>query len=236
MEIERFNINRFEKIFILTGSGVSVASGLSTFRGDDGLWEDHAIEDVATPKAFDYDPIKVWKFYSRRRQEIALARPNVTHHVLNDFINNFSGSVALVTQNVDGLHRRAASSSKALPLCMHGTLEESRCTGCGKVWIDDMIWLGSESPMSSGILMDSEKRLSNSITNYPLNRDWFGLPLSPCCMKLLRPNIVWFEEIPFEMDKILLSLSRCDLFISIGTSGTVYPAASFLCNAKKMVQ
>jgi NAD-dependent deacetylase len=118
-------------VAVLTGAGVSAESGLATFRGADGLWEGHRVEDVATPMAFARDPVLVWRFYNMRRANLASAQPNAGHRALVGLEDRYGSEwFALITQNVDGLHR-AAGSRHVLEL--HGNLRRVRCTGCGSV-------------------------------------------------------------------------------------------------------
>lgn len=179
----------FEKIVILTGAGVSAESGLGTFRGAGGLWEGHRVEDVATPQAFDRDPVLVQNFYNaRRKQLIEEAHPNDAHLFLAEFEEKFTdngGEFLLVTQNVDDLHDRAGSKNL---IHMHGELLKARCSNSGKV-------------------RECREDLSET--------DW-------------RPHIVWFGEMPLEMERIYRAIEQCDLFVAIGTSGHVYPAAGFV--------
>jgi NAD-dependent deacetylase len=120
-----------KSVAVLTGAGVSAESGLATFRGPDGLWEGHRVEDVATPEAFARDPVLVWRFYHLRRANLRTARPNPGHLALAALEERFgSERFTLITQNVDGLHR-AAGSKHVLEL--HGNLTRVRCTGCGRV-------------------------------------------------------------------------------------------------------
>jgi NAD-dependent deacetylase len=183
-------------IVILTGAGISAESGLPTFRGADGLWEGHRVEEVATPEAFAKNPNLVQKFYNERRRKLLSPeiRPNAAHLALARLDAEWPGDVLLVTQNVDNLHERAGSRNV---LHMHGKLLEVRCTTSGKVFD----WLG-----------DVEKK-----------------SLCACCGKsgTLRPNIVWFGEMPTGLDEIFQALDRCSVFLSVGTSGQVYPAAGF---------
>lgn len=189
-------MNRYQSIVVLTGAGVSAESGIKTFRDNNGLWENHRVEDVCTPEAFERNPDLVQKFYNaRRRQLLTEAEPNPAHRALAEFERRFSGDFMLVTQNVDDLHERAGSRKL---LHMHGELLKARCGKTHQVM-----------PWTSDIRSDS---------------------LCPCCHQagVLRPHIVWFGEIPLYMDEIETALSRCDLFVSIGTSGQVYPAAGFV--------
>ena len=190
----------FQRIVVLTGAGISAESGIRTFRSDDGLWENHRLEDVATPEAFQANPELVQAFYNARRQQLlsGAVRPNPAHEALARLEREFTGSFMLVTQNVDNLHERAGSQAL---IHMHGELLKSRCTGCGQL--------------------------------HPQQSDLDTATAAPCCGRPggLRPHIVWFGEVPLEMDRIYQALSSCDLFVSIGTSGQVYPAAGFVREA-----
>jgi NAD-dependent deacetylase len=120
-----------QRVAVLTGAGVSAESGLATFRGPDGLWEGHRVEDVATPGAFRRDPLLVWRFYNARRANLWTTRPNPGHYALAALEDRFGpDKFTLATQNVDGLHR-AAGSKNVLEL--HGSLARVRCTGCRAV-------------------------------------------------------------------------------------------------------
>ncbi|WP_308516229.1 NAD-dependent deacylase [Sphingomonas flavescens] len=186
-------------IVILTGAGVSAESGLATFRGPDGLWEGHRVEDVCTPDAYARDPALVHAFYDARRAKVGSVRPNAAHEALARLDAEWPGELLLVTQNVDDLHERAGS--KRLHH-MHGELTRGWCLAC-------------------------DRRI-----------DWSG-PMGetatcPACSSVgqVRPDIVWFGEMPYDMDRIDDALRACDLFVSIGTSGAVYPAAGFVQTAR----
>ncbi len=186
----------YQSIVVLTGAGVSAESGIKTFRDNNGLWENHRIEDVCTPDAFARNPALVQQFYNaRRRQLVREAHPNQAHVALAEFEKAFPDNLTLVTQNVDNLHERGGSRN---PIHMHGELLKARCVFSGAVfpWLEDIE--------------------TNSIC--------------PCCNEpgALRPHIVWFGEIPLQMDEIETALAQCDLFVAIGTSGQVYPAAGFV--------
>ena len=195
-----------QSIVVLTGAGVSAESGIPTFRASDGLWENHSIEDVATPGGFKQDPNLVHEFYNQRREALLSHEigPNQAHSALarfqSIFEDQYPGNFTLVTQNVDNLHERAGSLNV---LHMHGELLKSRC-------------------YKTGSIFNQQK---------PLNLD----SVCRCCRSLgnLRPHIVWFGELPLEIPKIENSLTTCGLFIAIGTSGLVYPAAGFYEQAKK---
>ncbi len=230
-------LNNYKRIVVLTGAGISAESGLSTFRDSQGLWENHRPEDVATLDAFIKDPLMVWRFYSMRRIQAAKAQPNIAHEALVNFARSLESNqeINLITQNVDGLHKRADSTHHLEPICMHGSLHQSRCTHCDTIYFDDYAYFdleGNYAPQET-ILCDTQERATSLyLHNYKLDYRNF-LPLSPCCKSPLRPHIVFFGEIPLYMEKITKVLSETDIFISIGTSGQVYPAAGFLQMAKK---
>lgn len=187
-------------IVILTGAGVSAESGIDTFRGGGGLWEQHRVEDVATPEAFARDPDLVLRFYDMRRAAIQTKKPNAAHHALARLDTEWSGELLIVTQNVDDLHERAGARRV---LHMHGTHLNAWCTACDvrSPWRETLI----ERP-----------------------------PCPECGETALRPDVVWFGEMPYEMDRIYAALGDADLFVSIGTSGAVYPAAGFVRDARAL--
>ncbi|MBA4063788.1 MAG: NAD-dependent deacylase [Isosphaera sp.] len=119
-----------DRVCVLTGAGVSAESGVPTFRAADGLWEGHAIEDVASPGGWDRDPDLVWQFYNARRENVGTVRPNPGHHALVELERRWGDRFTLVTQNVDGLHRDAGSRNL---LEIHGSLRRTRCLGCRAV-------------------------------------------------------------------------------------------------------
>jgi NAD-dependent deacetylase len=228
--MENLNPINYKRIVILTGAGISAESGIQTFRDSGGLWENYPVEEVATPEAFQRDPHKVWRFYSHRRNQAGKAKPNKAHVALVDFARKINPYVFLITQNVDYLHQRAGDGILSTH-SMHGSLHQSRCTGCQRVYQDEIAYFdekGKFNPMLSGIF---EEPLEDSLRISTLKSS-DELPLSPCCEKLLRPHIVWFGEVPFHLEEIFQRLENCELFVSIGTSGQVYPAAGFLQTAK----
>jgi NAD-dependent deacetylase len=188
-----------QNIVILTGAGVSAESGIDTFRDAGGLWEQHRVEDVATPEAFARDPDLVLRFYDMRREAIQTKAPNAAHEALARLDAAWPGDLLIVTQNVDDLHERAGA--KRL-IHMHGEHLNAWCTACD-----------TRSPWT-GPLLDR--------------------PACTACgtVGTLRPDIVWFGEMPYRMDDIYQALNRADLFVSIGTSGAVYPAAGFVREAR----
>ena len=186
-------------IVILTGAGISAESGLATFRGADGLWEGHRVEDVATPEAYARHPALVHSFYDARRDRLGEVEPNAAHQALARLDAEWPGELLIVTQNVDDLHERAGARRL---LHMHGELTRGWCLACD----DRFRWNG---PMGEGASC-------------------------PGCQVQgrVRPDIVWFGEMPYEMERIDEALQSADLFVSIGTSGAVYPAAGFVQTAR----
>ena len=187
-------------IVILTGAGVSAESGIDTFRSAGGLWEQHRVEDVATPQAFARDPDLVLRFYDMRRAAIQTKQPNAAHHALARLDADWLGDLLIVTQNVDDLHERGGARRV---LHMHGEHLNAWCVACDvrSTWTGPLI----ERP-----------------------------PCPACGIAALRPDIVWFGEVPYRMEEIHAALRQADLFVSIGTSGAVYPAAGFVRGAREL--
>ncbi len=196
-------------VLVLTGAGVSADSGVATFRGAGGLWEGNRVEDVATPEAWRRDPQRVWRFYQLRRAALRQAAPNAAHQALAAFGARLDAAgleFTLVTQNVDDLHDRAAERAGAPasgPLHMHGELAVLRCERC-----------------------DERRRDLES-----LDPERF-LPCSACGHERLRPDVVWFGEVPYHLEAIELAVETCTHFLALGTSGVVYPAAGLLARAR----
>ena len=190
-------ILRDKKVVVLTGAGISAESGVRTFRDNDGLWENHRVEDVATPEAWIRDQSLVWRFYQARRNQLLEVAPNPAHFALAQ-LESKTESLTLITQNVDDLHERGGSESV---IHMHGRLQTLRCQTTGL----------------SEVRMDKQD----------LGGDFV---LCNCCAvsSRMRPDIVWFGEIPMEMDVIYREVENCDVFIVIGSSGHVYPAAGLI--------
>ncbi|MGB3318747.1 MAG: NAD-dependent deacylase [Sphingopyxis granuli] len=189
-----------QNIVILTGAGVSAESGIDTFRDAGGLWEQHRVEDVATPEAFARDPDLVHRFYDARREAIQTKVPNAAHEALARLDAYWPGDLLIVTQNVDDLHERAGARRL---VHMHGEHLNAWCTAC-----------------------DTRSRWTGPLIDRP--------PCPACGVAgHLRPDVVWFGEMPYRMDDIYRALNRADLFVSIGTSGAVYPAAGFVREARQ---
>ena len=215
-------MNRSRNIVILTGAGISAESGLQTFRAADGLWEGHRVEDVATPEAFVRDPALVHEFYDARRARLGEVAPNAAHVALARLDAEWPGELLIVTQNVDDLHERAGA--KRL-LHMHGELLKGWCLRCN----ERFGWEGAMSPNSV-----RPERSRGTHEGVSTSLDTNGVNICPSCdtPAMVRPDIVWFGEMPYDMESIEAALMGCDLFVSIGTSGAVYPAAGFVQTAK----
>jgi NAD-dependent deacetylase len=217
---------------VLTGAGISAESGLATFRGPDGLWEGHRVEDVCTPEVFARNPALVHQFYDARRARLAEVEPNAAHLALARLDAEWPGELLIVTQNVDDLHERAGA--KRL-LHMHGQLDRGWCLACG----DRFAWHGPMLPTSvrpepvEGLLSLVGRKKDSPSTSSG-RTDVVSHNSCPCCGATgqVRPDIVWFGEMPYEMDRIESALRDADLFVSIGTSGAVYPAAGFVQTAR----
>ena len=194
---QAISISSSDRVFVLTGAGISAESGLPTFRASDGLWAGHRIEDVCTPEAWERNPALLWEFYSQRRAQRALAEPNPAHVALADLEKRLGDRFYLCTQNVDDLHERAGSVRL---VHMHGELAKSRCGDeCG------------ERP----------------ITDRTVYKDLSAVARCSCGARL-RPHIVFFGEIPLEIDRIQKEIEKASLMLVVGTSGSVYPAANFV--------
>ncbi len=186
-----------DRVFVLTGAGVSAESGLPTFRADDGLWAGNRVEDICTPEAWKRDPARVWEFYSARRAAGEKAVPNPAHIALAELETKLGDRFFLCTQNVDDLHERAGAVRL---VHMHGELSKARCEReCGRLPIEDRTIYRN---------LDEVKRCA--------------------CGGRLRPHIVFFGEIPLEMDRIQDEIAQATLMLVVGTSGSVYPAANFV--------
>lgn len=182
-----------------TGAGISAESGIPTFRGFNGLWKRYRPEELATPEAFRRDPHLVWEFYRWRMRKILRAKPNPAHYALAR-LEEIGVLKAVITQNVDDLHREAGTKNL---IELHGNIFRVRCTSC-----------------------DYRENLKESgrVHEFVESRE---LPRCPRCGSLLRPDVVWFgEPLPKEaLEKAFNLAERADAVIVVGTSGVVYPAA-----------
>jgi NAD-dependent deacetylase len=199
LELAAALLREAQRVAVLTGAGVSAESGVATFRGAGGLWEGHAVEDVATPMAFRRDPQLVWRFYHARRAALRAVGPNPGHLALAELERRWGDRFTLITQNVDGLHRAAGSRNV---LEVHGTLARVRCTGCDH----------SEDTTA----------------------DLPELPRCGACGALLRPAVVWFHEMlpEDEWRRAARAAATCQVFLVVGTSAVVYPAAGLIDAAR----
>ena len=193
-----------KNIVVLTGAGISAESGIDTFRSAGGLWEQHKIEDVATPEGYFRDPKLVHHFYNLRRAALKNVKPNAAHEALGRLERDLAergGILTIVTQNVDDLHERGGAENV---IHMHGILTSMLCGICEHRW-------HHTEPSSTEMACPS------------------------CHVKgSPRPDIVWFGEMPYRMDEIERAVADCDLFVSVGTSGAVYPAAGFVQMARAL--
>lgn len=207
MDDVRIAIDERTHVLVLTGAGISAESGLATFRGAGGLWDGYPVEQVASPEGFAADPELVWRFYSERRAGAAAAEPNAAHRALAALERRLGDRFLLATQNVDGLHLRAGSERVVE---VHGSLWRTRCSRCLRPPFDD--------------------------DAFPVEA-----PLPRCpCGALLRPDIVWFGELLHaadtgRVDRFMRDAERSGgrfVFLAVGTSGNVYPAAGYVDAAR----
>ena len=199
--MDPISIEPRDRVFVLTGAGISAESGVRTFRDSNGLWEQYRFEEVASPEGWARDPALVWRFYSARRAQCASVKPNAAHVALAKLEERIGDRLFLCTQNVDPLHERAGSRRV---VHMHGELMKSRCERCDKPPFDD-------------------EALYETVES-----------IARCaCGARVRPHIVWFGEVPFLMEEIAEELRRATVFVTIGSSGAVYPAAGFVQAARR---
>lgn len=187
-------------IVVLTGAGISAESGVPTFRGLDGLWEGHRVEEVATPEAFARNAELVQRFYNLRRAKLldGTVHPNAAHTALARLEQALGERLFVVTQNIDDLHERGGLQRV---VHMHGELLKCRCERCNEI-VECRGDLAADARCHG-------------------------------CDGRLRPHVVWFGEMPLFLDEIDQALAQADWFVSIGTSGNVYPAAGFVQRAKQ---
>jgi len=193
-------ISRNDRVFILTGAGISAESGVPTFRGAGGIWRNYRFEEVASPHAWRRDPRLVWEFYSMRRRVAAEAKPNPGHVALAELERGLQQRLFLCTQNVDNLHEQAGSRNA---VHMHGELFKSQCDSCDR------------SPFADAKIYEPPAEI----------------PRCECGGRI-RPHICWFGEVPYRMDEIFRALGQSTIFVAIGTSGMVEPAASFVAHVR----
>ncbi|HEX4001785.1 MAG TPA: NAD-dependent deacylase [Candidatus Acidoferrales bacterium] len=218
------DLSRNDFVFVLTGAGISADSGIPTFRDEGGLWRNYRFEEVASPAAWQRDPQLVWEFYSMRRRVAAAAKPNPAHFALAALERSLGDRLYLCTQNVDGLHEQAGS---VRVVHMHGELFKSRCDTCPEPPFHDT--------RTYEFTRRSEGELARHSEGEPARPSGEALgDLPRChCGGRIRPHVCWFGEAPFCMDEIYQALGLCTVFIAIGTSGLVEPAASFAAHVHR---
>jgi len=195
--MNKISITPEDRVFVLTGAGISAESGLPTFRAEDGLWAGSQVEDVCTPEAWQRNPWRVWEFYAARRAAGVKAQSNPAHLALAELEQRLGDRFFLCTQNVDDLHERAGSERL---VHMHGELNKAHCENdCGQPPVED----------------------------HAIYRDLSEVGRCVCGGRL-RPHIVFFGEIPLQMERIQQEIEKATLMLVVGTSGSVYPAANFV--------
>lgn len=180
-----------KKIAVLTGAGISAESGIKTFRDSNGLWEEHRIEDVASPEGWYRNKELVLDFYNQRRRQLLQCKPNRAHFALAELEAKYD--VTIITQNVDDLHERGGSTNI---IHLHGELLKARST-----FDESLVYEWKED-----------------------------IKLGDKCARgaQLRPHIVWFGEAVPEIERAVPIVAKADIFIVIGTSMVVYPAAGLI--------
>lgn len=191
-----------KNIFILTGAGVSAESGLSTFRDKDGLWIKYPIEEVASIQGYMRNPARVLEFYNLRRGKLAEAKPNPAHFALAQLQSVWRARGGRVTLCTQNIDNLHEQAGAECVIHMHGELSKARCHDCGHVSLAD-------GDLSLQLGCGACGRSGG-----------------------LRPHVVWFGEEPLFLPEIFEALAAADLFVSIGTSGAVYPAAGFVSTAR----
>lgn len=194
---------KFKHIVILTGAGVSAESGLGTFRDKDGIWTRHPIEDVATPEGFARNPRLVQEFYNTRRTALKIAKPNLAHFAVARMEQAVMAAGGALMLVTQNIDNLHERAGSRSPVHMHGELASALCASCGARGFWDTDLSGESTCWACG------------------------------AAGALRPDVVWFGEAPYHMDDIYKRLAGADLFVSIGTSGEVYPAAGFVNEARQ---
>ncbi|KAI0063450.1 sirtuin [Artomyces pyxidatus] len=241
-----------KNIIVLAGAGLSAGSGIKTFRGAGGFWHQHDIQAVASTEGFNEHPSLVWQFYYERREECVLleAKPNRAHHALASLsdplviarvapsLEAVNSPPLLITQNIDSLSQRALGdfpeevrkAAEERILEMHGSILTTRCTSCQHIHRSSP---SNPSPLAAALA----KRDGSDIPLAELPRcggdGWAGSNRYGRCGGLLRPNVIWFGEVPEHMGEIARKLNWCDMLLVVGTSSLVHPAAGFAANVKK---
>jgi NAD-dependent protein deacetylase/lipoamidase len=213
-----------KRVAVLTGAGISAESGVPTFRdAQTGLWSRYRPEELATPEAFRRDPGLVWDWYEWRRSLVSRAQPNAGHLALVELERRVP-QFTLVTQNVDGLHRRAGSRNV---LELHGDIMRDKCFECGQRYVPGTT--AGSAPGARAPAAASAPHAPHAASQ--------PLPMCPRCGGHLRPDVVWFGEMlpEVELQEAIEASRRCDMFLCVGTSALVQPAASLPVEALRAV-
>lgn len=201
--VEPLDFTAYRRIVVLTGAGISVASGLPTYRGAGGLWTAENVDRYATAEAVSRDPSGVWEFFARTRRAFAAAAPNRAHRALAQLEERLGDdrTLTVLTQNVDGLHT-LAGSRRVVEL--HGTLRQSRCTSCDYVRAEDLAECPAECPRCP-----------------------------TCSAPLRPSIVLFDEVLSADTERAAKeALRHCEFFLAVGTSGSVAPAANYVRSAK----
>lgn len=191
-----------EHVVVLTGAGISADSGVDTYRDAGGLWEGHSFEEVATPEAWARDRELVWRFYQARRSQVRSVEPNAAHEALAALAPELEARGGRLTLVTQNVDDLHQRAGSDV-IAMHGELLRLRCEGCGERFPEDTTF-------------DAERFVACPSCGH-----------APC-----RPDVVWFGEVPYGLDAIEGALATATVFVAIGTSGAVYPAAGFLSYAR----
>ncbi len=190
------------RVVVLTGAGVSAESGHPTFRGPGGLWEGRRVAELATPEAWAEDPALVWRFYQERRQRLASTSPNAAHETLAEFEVELQEAGVGFCLITQNVDDLHARAGSA-PIHIHGELSVLRCEICGEK-VRDLEHLDPAT----------------------------FFPCPECGHKAMRPDVVWFGEMPYRVEDVFRQVGNATVFLASGTSGVVYPAAGFLQMAR----
>lgn len=191
-----------KRIVVLTGSGVSAESGVATFRDKDGIWSKYDYREVATPEGFAANPALVHDFYNLRRRNLANVEPNAAHFALAELEARLAAAGGELLLVTQNVDDLHERAGSKNLLHMHGELLKARCALCGEV---------IPSPLDLGLADRCDVCGAGGA---------------------MRPHVVWFGEMPLFLDKVARAIARAELFVSIGTSGSVYPAAGFVGEAR----
>ena len=193
---------RAEHVVVLTGAGISADSGVDTYRDAGGLWEGHSFDEVATPEGWERDRALVWRFYQQRRRQVSSVEPNAAHHALVEWSRALRSRGGTLTLVTQNVDDLHQRAGSEV-IAMHGELLRLRCDGCGVRFLDAEHFDETEFVACPG-----------------------------CGHMPVRPDVVWFGEMPYGLEAIERAVAGATLFVAIGTSGAVYPAAGYLSYAR----